>query len=48
MKSALLQVWEGLGVVETGRKMLGETDPVRESTCLFLGQEGYCSCVGIN
>ena len=30
MKIALLQVWEGLGVVETGRKMLGETDPVRE------------------
>lgn len=24
-----LQVWEGLGVVATGRQMLGETDPVR-------------------
>ena len=23
-----LQVWEGLGVVATGRQMLGETDPV--------------------
>ena len=23
-----VQVWEGLGVVATGRKMLGETDPV--------------------
>lgn len=23
-----LQVWEGLGVVKTGRQMLGETDPV--------------------
>ena len=25
----LLQVWEGLGAVATGRQMLGETDPVR-------------------
>jgi len=23
-----MQVWEGLGVVKTGRVMLGETDPV--------------------
>ena len=28
------QVWEGLGVVKTGRQMLGETDPV--SISFFL------------
>ena len=26
-----VQVWEGLGVVATGRQMLGETDPVSDS-----------------
>lgn len=27
----IYQVWEGLGVVATGRQMLGETDPVSGS-----------------
>lgn len=30
----VMQVWEGLGVVETGRKMLGTTDPVH--LCVFV------------
>lgn len=41
----LLQVWEGLNVVKTGRQMLGATDPkdsnpgtIRGDLCIQVGR----------
>ena len=39
-----VQVWEGLGVVATGRKMLGETRPADSAPGTIRGD--YCIHVG--
>ena len=44
-----LQVWEGLGVVKTGRQMLGETDPVSNqwlSEWVGFKHACYVPCTG--
>lgn len=42
----LLQVWEGLNVVKTGRVMLGETNPKDSAPGTIRGD--YCIQVGRN
>lgn len=42
--SILLQVWEGLNVVQTGRNMLGATNPFDSSAGTIRGD--YCIQVG--
>lgn len=39
-------VWEGLGVVATGRTMLGETDPAKSNPGTIRGD--YCIHIGRN
>lgn len=39
-------VWEGLGVVTTGRTMLGETDPAKSNPGTIRGD--YCIHIGRN
>ena len=39
-------VWEGLDVVKTGRKMLGETDPAKSSPGTIRGD--LCIHIGRN
>lgn len=40
------QVWEGLNVVKTGRKMLGETNPLDSAPGTIRGD--YCIQMGRN
>ena len=39
-------VWEGKGVVKTGRVILGETDPLKSKNSTIRGE--YCLSVGRN
>src|SRR5687768_13892956 len=43
---SLMQVWEGLNVVKTGRQILGETDPAKSLPGTIRGD--FCIEVGRN
>lgn len=44
LRSVFVQVWQGLGVVKTARKMLGETNPADSLPGTIRGD--YCVEVG--